>query len=131
MARLRHEMLLQRVAAAVPKDFLRRFGLEHPDIVDVLPANVPPPEPGQTWLPGQAAPPGQVAGQSSALPQPLPIDPQYWPPPIGVQVIGTQLGSPHTLGMPVPPQVWGAVQLQSMVRPQPSPAACLVPTVSP
>src|SRR5438270_9817464 len=44
MARLRNEMLLQRVAAAVPKDFLRRFGLEHPDIVDVLPANVPPPE---------------------------------------------------------------------------------------
>jgi hypothetical protein len=45
MARLRNEMLLQRVAAAVPKDFLRRFGLEHPDIVEMLPTNVPPPEP--------------------------------------------------------------------------------------
>ena len=45
MARLRNEILLQRVAAAVPKDFLRRFGLEHPDIVEVLPTNVPPPEP--------------------------------------------------------------------------------------
>src|SRR5438128_5931764 len=43
MVRLRNEMLLQRVAAAVPKDFLRRFGLEHPDIIDVLPTNVPSP----------------------------------------------------------------------------------------
>ena len=29
-------------------------------------------------------------------PQPLPMSPQYWPPPIGLQVIGTQAGSPHT-----------------------------------
>src|SRR5437764_9843688 len=45
IARLRNEMLLQRVAAAVPNDFLRRFGVEHPDIVEVLPTNVPPPAP--------------------------------------------------------------------------------------
>ena len=70
---------------------------------------------------GQAAPPGQVAGQSSALPQPLPIVPQYWPPPVGLQVIGTQFGSPQTFAMPVPPQVCGAAQLQSIVLPQPSP----------
>ncbi len=62
-----------------------------------------------------------MAGQSSALPQPLPICPQYCPPPAGLQVIGTQFGSPHTLMMPVPPQVCGAAQLQSIVRPQPSP----------
>jgi hypothetical protein len=80
-----------------------------------------PPEPGQTWLAGQAAPPAQVAGQSSALPQPLPIVPQYCPPAIGVQLIGTQLGSPQTFGMPVPAQVCGAAQPQSMVWPQPSP----------
>ena len=80
-----------------------------------------PPPPGQAWFAGQATPPGQVAGQSSALPQPLPICPQYWPPPAGVHVIGTQFGSPHTFGMPVPPQVSGAAHVQSMVRPQPSP----------
>src|SRR6185436_20112359 len=80
-----------------------------------------PPDPGQTWLAGHATPPAHVAGQSSALPQPLPIVPQYWPPPIGLHVIGTQLGSPHTLVMPVPPQVCGAAQVQSMVLPQPSP----------
>src|SRR5262245_1008721 len=85
-----------------------------------MPLPVMPP-PGQAWFAGQAAPPGQVAGQSSALPQPLPIVPLYWPPPIGVQVIGTQFGSPHTLLMPVPPQVCGAAQVQSMVLPQPSP----------
>lgn len=42
LARLRNEMLLRRVADAVPKDFLRRFDLEYPDIVEVLPTAVPP-----------------------------------------------------------------------------------------
>ena len=37
-----------------------------------MPLQVVPP-PGQAWFAGQAVPPGQVAGQSSALPQPLPI----------------------------------------------------------
>ena len=62
-----------------------------------------------------------MAGQSSALPQPFPIVPQYWPPPIGLHVIGTQFGSPHTFATPPPPQVCGAAQPQSIVLPQPSP----------
>ncbi len=36
-------------------------------------------------------------------------------------MIGTQFGSPHTFGMPVPAQVSGAAQVQSIVLPQPSP----------
>jgi hypothetical protein len=87
-----------------------------------MPLQVVPPPPGQTWLAGQAGfAPGQVAGQSSALPQPLPIWPQYWPPPVGLQVIGTQLGSPQTFAIPVPAQVDGGSQAQSTDRPQPSP----------
>ena len=35
--------------------------------------------------------------------------------------MGTQLGSPHTFGMPLPAQVSGAAHVQSIVRPQPSP----------
>ncbi len=45
LARLRNELLLRRVADAMPNDFPRRFGLEYPAIVAVLPTAVPPPEP--------------------------------------------------------------------------------------
>ena len=83
---------------------------------------MPAPVDGQAWFAGHAgAAPGQVAGQVSGLPQPFPIWPQYCPPPGGLQVIGTQFGSPHTFAMPVPPQIWVPSQEQSTVRPQPSP----------
>jgi hypothetical protein len=42
-----------------------------------------------------AMPPGQV-GQSSTPPQPLPMRPQYWPPPIGLHVIGVQFVGAQT-----------------------------------
>src|SRR5678816_4605254 len=57
----------------------------------------------------QAMPPGQ-AGQSSAPPQPLPMRPQYWPPPIGLQVIGVQFVAVQTPGTPPPPHVEPAAQ---------------------
>ena len=87
-----------------------------------------PPVPG---TPGQAPacapvphamPPGQVDGQSSTPPQPLPMRPQYWPPPIGVHVIGVQLVGAQTPGTPPPPQVDPAAQSpHASVPPQPSP----------
>ena len=88
----------------------------------VQPAAVP----GQTLgTPGtpHAPPSGQPGGQSSTPPQPLPIRPQYCPPPGGVQVAGTHAGSPpQTLVRPPPPQVAAPVQPpQSSVPPQPSP----------
>src|SRR4029078_315288 len=65
---------------------------------------------------------GQVMGQVKVPPQPSPIVPQYWPPPVGLQVIFLQLGSPHTLATPWPPQVAGDVHApQSIDPPQPSP----------
>ena len=42
-------------------------------------------------------PPGQ-AGQSSTPAQPLPMRPQYWPPPAGLQVIGVQFVAVQTPG---------------------------------
>ena len=89
---------------------------------------VQPPLPG---TPGQtpacapvphAMPPGHVAGHSSTPPQPLPMRPQYWPPPIGVHVIGVQLAAGQTPGTPPPPQVAPPGQSpQVSVPPQPSP----------
>src|SRR5580765_1786167 len=81
---------------------------------------------GTPMPPPGGAPPqvpiGQVAGQFRVPPQPSPIVPQYWPPPVGLQVIFLQFGSPQTLGTFWPPQVAGAVQApQSSERPQPSP----------
>src|SRR6186713_3166837 len=86
-----------------------------------------PPVPG---MPGQtpacapvpqAIPPGQVVGQSSVPPQPLPMRPQYCPPPIGLQVIGVQLVGAQTPWTPAPPQVDPAAQSpQVSVPPQPS-----------
>ena len=65
---------------------------------------------------------GHVIGQFKLPPQPSPIVPQYWPPPVGLQVIFLQLGSPQTLATPWPAQVAGAVQApQSIEPPQPSP----------
>src|SRR5262245_26974483 len=87
----------------------------------------PPPVPG---TPGQAfATPiephtplfGQVVGQSSAPPQPSPILPQYWPPVLGVQVIGTQFAGVHRFGRTAP-QTWPVGHApQLTVPPQPSP----------
>jgi len=51
LARLRNELLLRWVADALPNDFPRRFGLEYPDIVAVLPTAVPPPEPPRRRAP--------------------------------------------------------------------------------
>ena len=87
-----------------------------------------PPVPG---IPGQtpacapvphAMPPGQ-AGQSSTPPQPLPMRPQYWPPPVGLQVIiVVQLVGAQTPDTPAPPQVDPAAQSpHASVPPQPSP----------
>ena len=53
----------------------------------------PAPPPG--WAPPQV-PIGHVMGQFKVPPQPSPMVPQYWPPPVGVQVIFLQLGSPQT-----------------------------------
>jgi hypothetical protein len=79
--------------------------------------------------PGQTPVDGPVVGQAMALaqapqlsvpPQPSPIVPQYWPP-IGVQVIGLQVGSLQTSAT-LAPQVPPFGQLpQSSVPPQPSP----------
>src|SRR5262245_24986032 len=89
------------------------------------------PVPGQTFgmpvlPPGGAAPhvipPGHAVGRSRVPPQPSPMRPQYWPPPAGMHVIFTQLGSPHTPATPRPPHVAGAVHApQSSIPPQPSP----------
>src|SRR6476646_8785869 len=89
-----------------------------------IPVHPPVPgTPGQTPACApvpQAMPPGQ-AGQSSTPPQPLPMCPQYCPPPIGLQVIGTQLASVQTPGTP-PPHVEPAPQSAHVsVPPQPSP----------
>jgi hypothetical protein len=69
-------------------------------------------------------PPGHE-GQSSTPPQPFPIRPQYWPPPIGLQVIAVQLVGAHTPGTPPAPHViWTLPAAQSphaSVPPQPSP----------
>jgi hypothetical protein len=66
-------------------------------------------------------PPGQD-GQSSTPPQPLPMRPQYWPPPVGLQVIAVQLVGAQTPGTPPPPQVDPAGQSpQGSVPPQPLP----------
>src|SRR4051812_43988588 len=78
---------------------------------------------GQTWSAVQV-PIGQVSGHCCVPPQPLPMVPQYWPPPGGLQPIGVQsdTGAPQTPATPPPPQVCGAVQVpQSRVAPQPSP----------
>src|SRR5690242_6538297 len=77
----------------------------------------------QMWFAWQL-PVGHAVGHSTVPPQPLPIVPQYWPPPAGLQLMGVQAlaGAPHTPAMPPPPQVWGAPQPpQSTVPPQPSP----------
>ena len=86
-----------------------------------------PPVPG---MPGQtpacapvphAMPPGHD-GQSSTPPQPFPIRPQYWPPPIGLQVIAVQLVGAHTPGTPPAPHDDPAAQSpHASVPPQPSP----------
>ena len=69
----------------------------------------------------QAMPPGQ-AGQSSTPAQPLPMRPQYWPQPVGLQVIGVQFVAVQTPGTPPPPQVEPAAQApHASVPPQPSP----------
>src|SRR5262245_25306198 len=69
-----------------------------------------------------AMPPGQAMPQSRVPPQPSPMTPQYRPPPAGVQLPGTQLGSPHTPATPRPPQLAGDMQApQSSIPPQPSP----------
>jgi hypothetical protein len=53
-------------------------------------------------------------------PQPSATGPQL--APAWAQVLGVQGMPPHTLGLPPPPQVWGAVQSpQLMMPPQPSP----------
>src|SRR5438874_1751036 len=53
-------------------------------------------------------------------PQPSPMGPQL--APAAAQVRGVQAGGPHTLGVPPPPQVSGAVHMpQSSTPPQPSP----------
>ena len=69
----------------------------------------------------QAMPPGH-AGQSSAPPQPLPMRPQYWPPPVGLQVIGVQLVGAQTPATPAAPQADPAGQSpQVRVPPHPFP----------
>jgi hypothetical protein len=76
-----------------------------------------------TPLPPQVWPAGHAVGQLSECPQPSPTVPQYWPP-VGVQVVATQVAEPHRLATPLPPQVWPAghdVVPQSTVPPQPSP----------
>ena len=50
----------------------------------------------------QAAPLGHVMGQSSTPAQPSPMRPQYWPPPGGVQLIGTQLATVQMLERTLP-----------------------------
>ena len=69
----------------------------------------------------QVVPDGQ-APQSTAWPQPSPIEPQYWPP-AKLQLVGVQLGLPHRFATPEPPQVSGATHPspQSTPRPHPSP----------
>src|SRR5688572_15523821 len=81
--------------------------------------------PGHTLAlpsPPQAAPSSQ-APQSSKPPQPLPIVPQYWPPPSGRHANGVQPSVvPHTFSRPPPPQVQPPSQpMQSSTPPQPSP----------
>ena len=68
----------------------------------------------------QAVPVGHTP-QSSACAQPSPMVPQYWPP-ANWQVAGVQLGFPHRLATPDPPQVSFVAQAlpQSIGRPQPS-----------
>jgi hypothetical protein len=53
----------------------------------------------------QVCPFGQTVPQLSEPPHPSPMVPQYWTPFVAVQVLGTQLGSPHRFGVPRPPQV--------------------------
>ena len=56
-----------------------------------------------------------------ASPQPSPAGPHWMPS--WAQVLGVQVGAPHTLGVPPPPQVWPEGQMpQASVPPQPSPA---------
>src|SRR4029077_10221476 len=93
--------------------------------LQAIPVHPPVPgTPGQTPACApvpQAMPPGQ-AGQSRAPPQPLPMCPQYWPPPVGMQVIGVQLVAGQTPATPPPPQVEPATQSpQGRGTPQPSP----------
>ena len=65
--------------------------------------------------------------QSSAPPQPSPVNPQS--KPNCAHVFAAHVPPPQTLGVPPPPQVWGAVQSpQLMVPPQPSPCS---PQVAP
>ncbi len=65
-------------------------------------------------------PPGQ-AGQVWTPPQPLPMVPQYCPPPVGLHLTAVaQVVLPQTPGMPPPPQV-PVVQVQLSEPPQPSP----------
>jgi hypothetical protein len=67
----------------------------------------------------------QVAAQSTELPQPSPMVPQYWSPDAVVQVLATQpevgpaLHRPSTHTQPA----LGQVEPQSSVPPQPSPMA--------
>ena len=67
----------------------------------------------------------QVAAQSTELPQPSPMVPQYWSPEVVVQVlarqpeVGPALHRPSTHAQPA----LGQVEPQSSVPPQPSPMA--------
>jgi hypothetical protein len=67
----------------------------------------------------------QAVGQSSELPQPSPIVPQYWSPVIVVQALGTQPEPRSALHRPSwhnQPRL-GQLESQASVPPQPSPMA--------
>jgi hypothetical protein len=76
-----------------------------------VPPSVPPPNGPHVF--GTPAPP-QVrvelqVPQLRSPPQPSATGPQF--APTDAQVLGVQLSlPPHTLGVPPPPQYWGAVQ---------------------
>ena len=86
-----------------------------------MPLQVVPPSPGRRDSPGRRRRPGRWPGSRAPCRSRCRSARSTGRRPPGVQVIGMQFGSPHTLVMPVPPQVCGAAQLQSIVRPQPSP----------
>lgn len=86
-----------------------------------MPVQPPPPVPGQILE--AHTPPSAQLPQSSLPAQPLPITPQYCPPPCAVQVMGTQPGGPpQRFGMFPPPHTAPPGQSpQVSVPPQPSP----------